>query len=78
MQREVFTSRVSKTGMIFLVASENKIRSLVSKRDIESTFRTCKAQTRRLGRVVILFYLPSVFFGYCNYIFFFLFPVKSC
>ena len=44
MQREVFTSRVSKTGMIFLAAYENKSLSLVSKRDLESTLRTCKAQ----------------------------------
>jgi len=62
MQREVFTSWVSKTGKIFLAASENKSHSLVSKRDLESTFRNCKAQTRPLGRAAILFYLPSVYF----------------
>jgi len=43
-----------------------------SKRDLESTIRSCKAQTRPLGRAAILFYLSSDFFGYCNYIFFFL------
>ena len=39
-----FTSRVSKIGMIFLATSENKSHSLVSKRDLQSTFRTCKTQ----------------------------------
>ena len=78
MQREVFTSRVSKTGMIFLAASENKIHSLVSKRDLEITFRTCKAQTRTLGREQFYSICFPFFFGYRNYIFFFLFPFKSC
>ena len=55
IRREVFTSRVSKTGMIFLAASENKSHSFVSKRDLEGSFRTCKAQTRPLGRAAILF-----------------------
>ena len=39
MRSEVFTSRVSKIGMIFLATSENKSHSLVSKRDLESTVK---------------------------------------
>ena len=61
MQREAFTSRVSKIGMIFLATSENKSDSLVSKRDLESTFRTCKTQRRLLGKAAILLYLPLFF-----------------
>ena len=56
-----FTSRVSKIGMIFLATSENKGHSLVSKRDLENTFRTCKTQTRPLGRAAILLHLPFFF-----------------
>ena len=50
-----FYSRVSKIGMIFLATSEKKSHSLLSKRDLESTFRTCKTQTRPLGRAAIYF-----------------------
>ena len=35
--------------------------SLVSKRDLENTFRTCKTQTRPLGSASILLYLPFFF-----------------
>ena len=56
-----FTSRVSKIGMISLATSENKSHSLVSKRDLESTSRSCKAQTRLLGRAAILLYILFFF-----------------
>ena len=46
--------------------SENKSHSLVSKRDLESTSRTCKTQTRLLGRAAILLYLLLFFLNYCN------------
>ena len=59
-KRSFYISGV-KSGMIFLAASENKSHSLVSKRDLENTFLTCKAQTRPLGRAAILFYLASIF-----------------
>ena len=43
-----FTSRVSKIGMIFPATSGSKSHPLVSKRDLESTFRTCKTQHNSL------------------------------
>ena len=61
MQREVCTSRVSKIGLMFLATFKNKSRSVVSKRDLESAFGTCKAQTQPLGRAAILLYLPFFF-----------------
>ena len=76
MQREVFTSRVSKTGMIFLAASENKSHSLVSKRDLEVPSEPAKAKHEPL--VEQQFYsIYLSFFSYCNYIFFFPFHFKS-
>ena len=50
-----------KIGMIFLATSENNSHSLVAKRDLECTPRTCKTQTISLGRAAILLYLPFFF-----------------
>ena len=61
MQKEVCTSRVSQIGLMFLATFKNKSRSVVSKRDLESAFGTCKAQTRPLGRAAMLLYLPFLF-----------------
>ena len=56
-----YEMQVSKIEIMFLATSKNKSHSLVSKRDLESTFRTCKTQTRPLGRAAILLYLPFFF-----------------
>ena len=77
--REVFTSRVSKIGMISLATSENKSHSLVSNRDLESTSRTCKTQTRLLGRAAIY----SIYYSFfliivARYSFSFLTLLKGC
>ena len=79
VKREVFTSRVSKIGIIFLATSENKSHSLVSKRDFESTSRTYKTQTRLLGRAAILLYLLIFFLIIVTtYTFTFLTLLKGC
>jgi len=59
----------AKTGMIYLATLEDKSHSIVSKKYLERTFPTCKAQTKYLRRAAILFtFLFSVtVITYCFY-----------